>query len=80
MYKRQEQALNEEKMLRQELNKQEKVVLEFNELAAKYNLFRQSRDSIQEAYSAIIRRIDELNVSQLSGQGDNCLLYTSRCV
>lgn len=73
---RYEQALNEEKMLRQELNKQEKVVLEFNELAAKYNLFRQSRDSIQEAYSAIIRRIDELNVSQLSGQGDNVFVVS----
>ncbi|HQQ61212.1 MAG TPA: Wzz/FepE/Etk N-terminal domain-containing protein, partial [Kiritimatiellia bacterium] len=43
---RYEQALNEEKMLREELRKQEEAVLQFNELAAKYNLFRQSRDSI----------------------------------
>lgn len=68
---RYEQALNEENMLRAELRKQEEEVLRFNELAAKYNLLRQSRDSIQTAYSTIIRRIDELNVSQLSGQGDN---------
>ena len=73
---RYEQALNEEKMLRAELSKQEEAVLEFNELAAKYNLFRQSRDSIQEAYSAIIRRIDELSVSQLSGQGDNVFVVS----
>ena len=65
------QALNEEKMLREELTKQEDNVLHFNELASKYNLLRQSRDSIQEAYSTLIRRMDELNVSQLSGQGDN---------
>jgi uncharacterized protein involved in exopolysaccharide biosynthesis len=73
---RYEQALNEEKMLRAELAKQEEAVLEFNELAAKYNLFRQSRDSVQEAYSAIIRRIDELNVGQLSGQGDNVFVVS----
>lgn len=73
---RYEQALNEEKMLRKELSNQEEAVLEFNELAAKYNLFRQSRDSIQEAYSTIIRRIDELNVSQLSGQGDNVFVVS----
>ena len=73
---RYEQALNEEKMLREELRKQEEAVLQFNELAAKYNLFRQSRDSVQEAYSTIIRRIDELNVGQLSGQGDNVFVVS----
>lgn len=73
---RYEQALNEEKMLREELRKQEEAVLQFNELAAKYNLFRQSRDSIQEAYSTIIRRIDELSVSQLSGQGDSVFVVS----
>lgn len=73
---RYEQALNEENMLREELRKQEDAVLQFNELAAKYNMFRQSRDSIQEAYSTIIRRIDELNVSQLSGQGDNVFVVS----
>ena len=68
---RYEQALNEEKMLRQELAKQEDAVIRFNELASKYDLLRQSRDSILESYSSIIRRIDELDVSRLSGQGDN---------
>ena len=71
LHGRYQQALNEERMLREELSKQEDAVLHFNELASKYDLLRQSRDSIQEAYSAIIRRIDELNVGQLSGQGDN---------
>ena len=68
---RYDQALNEERMLRKELEKQEEEVLRFNELAAKYDLLKQGRDSVQVAYSAIIRRIDELDVGQLSGQGDN---------
>ena len=68
---RYEQALNEERMLRAELEKQEDAVLNFNELASRYDMLRQGRDSVQQAYSTIIRRIDELQVSQLSGQGDD---------
>ncbi|MBR4189559.1 MAG: polysaccharide biosynthesis tyrosine autokinase [Kiritimatiellae bacterium] len=66
-----EQALNEETMLREELDKQEDEVLRFNDLAARYNLLKQSRDSLQETYNAIIHRIDELDVNQLSSQGEN---------
>ena len=73
---RYEQALNEENMLRDALRKQEDNVLHFNELASKYNLLRQSRDSVQNAYSTLIRRVDELNVSQLSGQGDNVFVVS----
>ncbi len=73
---RYEQALNEERMLRAELERQEEEVLRFNELASTYNLLRQSRDSVQEAHSSIIRRIDELSVSQLSGQGDNVFVVS----
>ena len=67
---RYEQALREEEMLRAQLQEQENNVLRFNELASKYNLLKQSRDSLQATYSTIIRRIDELDVSRLSGQGD----------
>ncbi|MBQ7252985.1 MAG: polysaccharide biosynthesis tyrosine autokinase [Kiritimatiellae bacterium] len=69
-----EQALEEENMLRAELARQEEEVLHFNELADRYNLLRQSRDSAREAYTSIIRRIDELDVSRLSGQGDNVFI------
>ena len=66
-----EQALNEENMLREELAKQEEEVLRFNELSTRYNLLKQNRDSLQETYNTIIHRIDELDVTQISGQGDN---------
>ena len=66
-----EQALAEETMLREELAKQEEEVLRFNELSARYNLLKQNRDSLQTTYNAIIQRIDELDVNQLSGQGEN---------
>lgn len=66
-----EQALAEETMLREELDRQEAEVLRFNDLSSRYNLLKQSRDSLQTTYNAIIQRIDELDVNQLSGQGDN---------
>ena len=66
-----EQALAEETMLREELERQEAEVLRFNDLSSRYNILKQSRDSLQETYNAIIHRIDELDVNQLSGQGDN---------
>jgi capsular exopolysaccharide synthesis family protein len=71
-----EQALNEENMLREELAKQEEEVLRFNELSARYDMLRRSRDSLQEAYDTIIHRIDELDVSQLSGNGDNVFVIS----
>lgn len=66
-----EQALAEETMLREELERQEAEVLRFNDLSSRYNILKQSRDSLQTTYNAIIHRIDELDVNQLSGQGDN---------
>lgn len=71
-----EEALQEEEMARAELARQEEEVLRFNELSAQYKLLRQTRDSAQDAYSTIIRRIDELDVSQLSGQGDNVFVVS----
>lgn len=73
---RYEQISNEEEMLRDELKKQEIEVLHFNELAAQYRLLRQTRDSLQENYNSLIRRIDELDISNLSGQGDSVFLIS----
>lgn len=66
-----EQALAEETMLREELERQEAEVLRFNDLSSRYNILKQSRDSLQTTYNAIIQRIDELDVTRISGQGDN---------
>lgn len=73
---RYDQIKNEEEMLRDELKNQETEVLKFNELAAQYRLLRQTRDSLQENYNSLIRRIDELDISNLSGQGDSVFLIS----
>ncbi len=71
-----EEARQEVEMVSAELARQKEEVQHYNELAGQYNLLRQSRDSAQEAYSQIIRRIDELDISQLSGQGDNVFVVS----
>ena len=73
---RYEQILGEESLLRKELEDQEVEVLRFNELAAQYRLLRQTRDSLQENYNSLIRRIDELDISNLSGQGDSVFIIS----
>lgn len=73
---RYEQILGEESLLRKELEDQEAEVLRFNELAAQYRLLRQTRDSLQENYNSLIRRIDELDISNLSGQGDSVFVIS----
>ena len=73
---RYEQILGEESLLRKELEEQEVEVLRFNELAAQYRLLRQTRDSLQENYNSLIRRIDELDISNLSGQGDSVFVIS----
>ncbi len=65
-----EQALAEERLVQEGLAQQEEEVMRFNELAAQYNILRQARDSIQTTYQGIIRRIEELEINRMSGQGD----------
>ncbi len=65
-----DQALNEERLVREGLARQEEEVMRFNELAAQYNILRQARNSIQNTYEGIVRRIEELDINRMSGQGD----------
>lgn len=66
-----EQALKEETLLRKALEEHEAKVLHFNELAAQYNLLQQSKASIERAYQTIIRRIEEIDINRIGGQGEN---------
>ncbi len=65
-----EQALNQERLVREGLERQEEEVMRFNELASQYNILRSSRDSIQSTYQSIVSRIEELDINRMSGQGD----------
>ena len=71
-----EQAQNEVSILQEELAAQEQEVLRFRELATQYQLLSQTRDSLQENYNALIRRIEELDTSNLSSQGDSVFIVS----
>jgi capsular exopolysaccharide synthesis family protein len=68
---RYEQLQDEESALRAEFDVQNAEMLRFNDLATQYALRSQTRDSLQQAYNSIIRRIDELETSNLESQGES---------
>ncbi len=65
-----EQARDQERLIREALERQEEEVMRFNELASQYNILRNARDSIQSTYQSIVSRIEELDMNRMSGHGD----------
>jgi len=66
-----EQAKQEEELLRAALSAQEEEVARFNRLAVQYNFLQQSYTSVDETFKTIIRRIAEIDLNLIGGQGDN---------
>jgi len=71
-----EQAQKEEDLLHEALQKHETKVLRFNELAAEYSLLQQAKASIERTYHTIIRRIEEIDINRIGGQGDNLFVIS----
>lgn len=71
-----EQARKEEELLRQALAKHEEEVLRFNELGSRYNLLKQTSTSIENTYQTIIRRIEEIDINRIGGQGNNIFVIS----
>ena len=68
------QILGEEEMLRAELEAQTEEVARIADLGLRYQVLRQTRDSVQENYNSVVHRIEELDTSNLSSQGDSVFL------
>jgi len=70
------QAVKEEKLLRDRLKVQEAEVFRFNELAARYNVLKQNKESIENTYQTIIRRIQEIDSNRMGAQGENIFVIS----
>ncbi len=75
-----EQIKAEETLLRAALRKHEEEVFRFNELASEYNLLNQTKASIERTYETIIRRIEEISMNRISGQGNNVFIISRASV
>ncbi len=71
-----QQALEEESLLAQAIKDQEQEVYRFNRLASEYENLKRVRDSIEGPYSTISRRIEEIDINRIGGQGEHIFIIS----
>jgi len=70
------QALGEEKLLKEALAEQEEAVLRLNRLGLEYDLLARSKHSVEKAYDTVIRRIEEIGMNRMGGQGEDVFVIS----
>jgi polysaccharide biosynthesis transport protein len=60
-----------ERLLATAIGEQQERVYRFNRLASEYDVLRQSKEAVQGPYATISRRIEEIDISRIGGQGEN---------
>ncbi len=69
-----EQTLAEEKLLQEAIKEQERQVYRFNRLTTQYDVIKRTKDSIEGPYTTITRRIEEIDINRIGGQGENVFI------
>jgi len=72
-----EQIKAEETLLQDAIKLQEQEVYRFNSLAADYDKLRRIRDAIDGPYTTISRRIEEIDINRIGGQGENIFIVAN---
>ena len=72
-----EQVMTEESLLQDAIKQQEQEVYRFNRLAAEYDKLRRIRDAIEGPYTTISRRIEEIDINRIGGQGENIFIVAN---
>ncbi len=72
-----EQIKAEETLLQDAIKLQEQEVYRFNRLAADYDKLRRIRDAIDGPYTTISRRIEEIDINRIGGQGENIFIVAN---
>jgi len=72
-----ERIKTQEGELRRQLEEQQKRVMEFNRRAVEYNFLKSSYQSLERTYTAIITRIEEIEIALAAGsKGDNIFIIS----
>ncbi len=69
-----EQVMAEENLLKEAIKQQEQEVYRFNHLAAEYDKLSRIRDAIEGPYTTISRRIEEIDINRIGGQGESIFI------
>jgi len=75
-----QQALARERLLEAEIEEQQTRVYRYNRLSAEYDVLLQARDSLLEPYTAISRRIEEIDINRIGGQGENIFVVSKATI
>ncbi len=71
-----EQAVTEERLLAEAIEAQEKRVYRFNRLAMQYDVLSRAKKSIEGPYSTVSRRIEEIDINRIGGQGESVFIIS----
>lgn len=75
-----EQVCEEERLLHEAIREHEQKVFDFNELSSFYNVLEQKRESIAKTYSIVMRRIEEIDINRIGGQGQTIFVISRAAV
>ncbi len=70
IHTRYKQAQIEETLVAEAIAKQEKEVYRFNRLSTQYDALKRAERSIEGPYNTIVRRIEEIDINRIGGQGE----------
>jgi len=70
------QALARERLLEAAIEEQQERVYRFNQLASEYDVLRQAKDALQGPYTTISRRIEEIDINRIGGQGESIFVVS----
>jgi succinoglycan biosynthesis transport protein ExoP len=69
-----QQMMTEERLLSEAIEAQQKEVYRFNRLATQYDVLKRTKDSIEGPYTTITRRIEEIDINRIGGQGESVFI------
>lgn len=75
-----QQALARESLLKAEIEEQQTRVYRYNRLSAEYDVLLQTRDSLLDPYTTISRRIEEIDINRIGGQGENIFVVSKATI
>ncbi len=71
-----QQALARERLLESAIEEQQEKVYRFNRLASEYDVLRQAREALLGPYTTISRRIEEIDINRIGGQGESIFVVS----
>ncbi|MBC8453739.1 polysaccharide biosynthesis tyrosine autokinase [PVC group bacterium] len=74
------QARMEEELIQDAITAQEQAVYNFNKLSNEYKVLKREQTAIEGPYTTIARRIEEIDINRIGGQGDQIFVVAKATV